>query len=510
MQLKRVVITTSIICVMALLINDITMADPVTGLNSFTPGQAATAASVNQNFTEVQNSVNDNDARVTTNTGNIGTNTTNIGTNTTAIGTNTTNIGNNFSLITGNTSNITNNFDALDQRLIPLEAGLSGQDVTVDCSVATGSADALLNTTLIPGNTYVIDGFCDGPIYIQEPAGRYRFRGVSGNKTLDGIVSPVGQTEHFVVGVFGPISARFDDMTVSGANYTSQTDGVYVGTFFIEGRASVGLHNVDVIGGDAGVFSDAAYVFLGSNVNVTGFGQSGLAAGRTGLIFNGGSSLTVTGALGLDGGVDGYREALATFKNGMIDIRGANGTFSGGTDDGSNVNFESIAAVSVDGGSIRVADNGTINMTGIIGAYRNGTIRIDTGTVTGLVEVGESSVVRLQNVIHSGGNIDVFRNSVLHTDNTVLSNGSDDLIDIGTFSTFRMNGGSIGNLSVSGIINLYRYGVLETRNGGTPSVPIPADLNGRNVNCEFNDEGRFSSGTVNIDNIDIGTGGDCP
>jgi len=370
----------------SILVCSITVADPVTGLTTFVPGQPATAASVNQNFSELQDSVNDNDTRITTNSGDISTNTTDIGSNTAAIGTNTTNIADNFSLITGNTTDIANNFNTLDQRLIPLESGLNGVDVPVDCSVATGSPDALLNTTLVPGNTYVIEGFCDGPIQIIEPAGRYRFRGLNNDKTLDGISSPASETAYYVVGAFGPVSARFDHLTISGTNYTSQTDGVWVGTIYAEGNAAVTLYNTDITGGDGGIFSDNAYVFIGPGVTVSDFGQTGLGAINNGFILSGGSSgpVTVEGAVGLNGGTAGYREAMSAFRGGAIRL-GAGGTFSAGTDDGSNPDFVSYAATAGETGALRI-QNGTITITGLLEAGGNGSIRIEGGgTVNDLI-----------------------------------------------------------------------------------------------------------------------------
>lgn len=471
------------------------IASPLTVTNDFVADTPATAASVNQNFSDVENSVNDNDARTTTNTGNIDTNTTDIGSNTAAIGTNTSDIADNFSLITGNTADIANNFNALDQRLIPLESGFNGMDIPVDCSVATGSPDALLNTSLVPGNTYVIEGFCDGPISITEPAGRYRFRGLNDDKTLDGISSPVSETAYYVFDAYGPISASFNHLTISGANYTSQTDGVWVGTIYAEGGAAVYIQNTNVEGGDGGIFADSASAIIGPGVSVTGFGQTGLGAINNAFILStsGSGTVTVEGANGLNGGTAGYREAISAFRGGAIRLN-SGGTFSGGTDDGSNPNFASYAANSGETGALRI-QNGTVTMTGIVEAGSNGSLRIDGSggiddRIDGFVSAFHGGHVRIQAMTINGfvdasygSSIDV-RNGVIngrvdgYSSSTIIVRDSDQSggnVSSSQSSLVRFDGAS--TVDTSGFFFGAQFGAgIDIRDTTTVTADGPIDL----------------------------------
>lgn len=363
-----------------------------------------------------------------------------------------------------------------------------GTDIAVDCSA---DSSALKNTTLIPGNTYVLTGMCDGPIYISKPAGRYHFRGDAIGIKDDGIISPPGETEYYVLGFYGPVSARLENLRISAENYTTKADGFFTAAIYVEGNASVSLYDVDVVGGESGITSDSAYVFLGAGNTVTEFRQGGLNAGNNGTILVG-QAVTVTGATGEPGD---YSEALSAYRNGVIKIsRG--GSFTGGTDDGSNAGFDRFSITAVDNGSIRINNSGTVTLTGAIGAYRSSSIRIQTGTVSGYIESADSSHVRLENITHSGGIIDVYRNSSMRANDSVLVNGSNERISVGDLSILRLGGGNVGNAG-TGSINLYAYGVLR--------VTGATDLGGRDINCS---DPREFPGTLGVDYVNVGT--TCP
>jgi hypothetical protein len=174
----------------------------------------------------------------------------------------------------------------------------------------------------------------------------------------------------------------------------------------------------------------------------------------------------------------------------MIDIRGANTTFSGGTDDGSNINFESYAAVTGDGSAIRIRNNGTVSLTGIVGAYRSGSIRIDAGTLNGLVEAVYSSVVDLRNMTITGA-IDAYATSTItvrdssHTGGYVSSSQS---------SFVRFQGASSINATGFGIGAQFGAG-LDFRNTTTVTSDDEIDLS---TNSTLNLRDTVDLGSVGI------------
>ena len=380
--------------------------------------------------------------------------------------TNTTNISINASGISANEVRITAN----DIRISAIEDGDSGTGVDTDVNCVDNPL-ALKNTTLTPGTTYVLTGMCDGPVRISEPAGTYSFRGDATGIKDDGIISPPGQVEDYVFSAYGPISASFHNLTISGANYTS-LGGVYVTTVYVTGNSSLSLNEVDVVGGDNGVNADSAYIAIGDGVNITGFREEGLIA------LNGGNIrvddfISVTGAANELGD---FSVAMDATRNGSIVISGG-GIFTAGTDDGSNPDYESISMSANGNGTIRIRNSNAVTLTGAIEAIRSSEIRIQSGgTIVGAISATDQSHVRVRNVTHSGGNITAISGSGFTARNSTLSDNSSDWIGVQQVSTMSLRDTTVGNSSGAASINVFHHGFLSLQGAAT-------DLNGRIINC---------------------------
>jgi hypothetical protein len=353
-----------------------------------------------------------------------------------------------------------------NSRITAIEASV-GTDIAVDC---IANPLALQNTTLRPGNTYVLTGMCNGPIRLSEAAGSYNFRGDDSGTKDDGIISPPGQTEGYVFSAYGPVSVSLENLTISGANYTSQVDA-YVTTIELTGNASAMLNDVDVVGGDIGVWASSAYLSIGGVVNVTGFREEGLLAAYGGSI-KVNDFITVQGALNEPGD---YSTAMDALRNGSIVISGG-GIFSAGGDDGTNPDYERGAMEANGNGTIRIRKS-DVTLTGSIWAGRSSEITIlSGGTIAGDISASDQSHVRIQNMDHSGGSISSTNGSGFTAFNSMLNQGSNaDTIYVQGASTMTLGNTDVGNSSGIGSIEVAHHGFLSLQ--GT------TNLNGRIINC---------------------------
>lgn len=114
----------------AILISATTLnADTVTIPNTFSAGNTAVAAEVNDNFTAVKSAVDANDVLIRANASDIATNVTDIATNTSAIAINTSGVASNTSDIALNISDIASNdadINSLQNVVAILQGGPSG------------------------------------------------------------------------------------------------------------------------------------------------------------------------------------------------------------------------------------------------------------------------------------------------------------------------------------------------------------------------------------------------
>lgn len=326
-------------------------ASPLAVTNTFQANTPATAASVNQNFADVEDAVNDNHDRI----------------------------------------------ESIEQRLLPLEASANGQSVMVDC---TGDSAALKNTVLTPNTTYVLTGICDGQIVVGAGLGTINIEGDGSGLKDDGITLPAGETDGDTV--FAAIYAvdgvrlNLSNLTINAASYNAVSD-LYIGTVGSYRGAHVYLDTVDVVGGDEGLGAYNGGTFsVDTNVAITGFRNAGIKASRASVVRVFGS-VTVTGASAQEGS---NSEGMLAIDGGVISASGG-GTVSPASGTGLSAALDTAAAISAfRNGTIDVTGmtvNGTVwsgesaavnlrNVTqagGAIDAYRNAVIRVRSSDVTG-------------------------------------------------------------------------------------------------------------------------------
>jgi hypothetical protein len=425
-------------------ISQLAYSAPIT--DTYTTGDTLTATTLGN----IKSAVNDNDSRVTTNAAGIASNTANI---------------------TSNTNAITND---LAVRLNALETGY-GQSVAIDC--ATDSS-ALLNSELQPGNTYILTGMCDGPIEIDEPAGVYRFQGDAIGSKDDGISLPAGHVQvpypknGYTVITYGPVAAKFVNLTISATDYTSSLD-LWVNTLWATGNSSIILTDVDVVGGDTGVFAEQSQINIRDGVAVIGFRAYGLYSFRgSSILVN--DPITVTG-LQSEPGDESF--ALLAARGGTLETYGG-GSFTAGTDDGSNSSFYNGSVGVWDNGIINIGEQGPVILNGAIRVGRSSSSRIKAGTITGELWVNKGSILELHNVTHSTGDIDITDSSILAVrTGTTLSSGSSDPISVNRLSEIHFFDGAVGNLSGTAIIDLNHYSLMQAKGGSA------TDFNSRDINC---------------------------
>ena len=286
----------------------------------------------------------------------------------------------------------------------------------------------------------------------------YRFAGGDNGVKDDGIIAPLGETAHYGIRSFGPVQIALENLTIDVTNYTSQSGNVWLAEICAEASSSVSLKQVDVIGGDGCVFADGAYVAIGEGVTVSGFRPTGIVVANVGYVYVG-RPVTVDGA---DGEPGEYSEVVVVYRNGSVMIRRC-GSFAMGTDDGSSPDFERYSIEAVDGGTVRVRHDGEVTIDGFIAEFRSGTIRVQTGTLNGAIWIGDQSHLRVENLNHSGGDIDTWHGCGTRIHDSQISVGSTDPIYVGQMSTLRIDGGSIGNVSGIDVIEAYGYGYSTLR-----------------------------------------------
>jgi len=220
---------------------------------------------------------------------------------------------------------INENFNDLDQRVIDLGQLVADQsngikvDVALDCGA---DADAFLNTPINSHTTYTLTGMCNGPIWIENRR-KIRIQGDGVGSKNDGIILQAGLIDHpfGALGVWDSKAIRLDDLVLSAANYVSKDYGTYsnVATISAGNQSKINATNVDFIGGDWSVnVYRQAHLRLGAGNTVTGFNRTGLTADSGGLIRTM-EDITVTGIVGTS--TEDYITAVNATSNAIIQIR---------------------------------------------------------------------------------------------------------------------------------------------------------------------------------------------
>ena len=362
-QAKHSTITLAIVGALALMSGSLATADSVTVTNTFVAGQPATAASVNQNFMDVETAVNDNDGRITTNTGNIATNTGDIATNTGNIATNTgdieTNTGDianntgdiatNTGDIDTNTGDIANNTDRInlneddlidnillasdnEMRITTLEGVITPSSadnlpILVDCE--TQSLQAAIEAAPIHGKTVImIDGACSDDIFLRRS-------GI----TIEGMTGP--GTDSITGDSSGFSSDPLDDFNLPAAG-GALVQRVLSAAFEMDQRARVILKNLTINAGanPTAVMADRNSSLSLINVTLNGGADGfGLHSRNSDVVIN---MSTIEGSGG--GTIPFAGTAVFADANSVIRILSGN-TFNGG--DGDTIGFAALSNTTV-------------------------------------------------------------------------------------------------------------------------------------------------------------------
>ncbi len=334
------------------------LADQVTDLNTFNPGDPALASEVNDNFTEVQDSVNDNDARI-------------------------------------------NVLEGL--------AGINNQPIAVDCEA---NANAFLGLEIEDNTTYILTGTCNGPIEIFRKRNVVIEGDPAGVPKDDGIFLPPG----LIVNPFAALGVyesniELRDLTIDATNYVTNSYAFSgsVSAINVGQHAIARIFDVDVEGGDYGidVFRNA-FVKTYQNVNVRNFNLYGVEAwGNSHVEFRdpieviGGAATTAT-----------WPYAIIAGSNGFIQVQ-EGGTF---TPAGSNIqpDSDSYSIGAYDNGVVQIKENGISTLNGDVEAMRGAAVRILGGAVvTGYLGAWSGGIIRFEASSQSAGVIEAARNSTV-------------------------------------------------------------------------------------------------
>ena len=339
------------------------------------------------------------------------------------------------------------NFEAINQRLLQLESGTPAS-VAIDCSA---DVNAFLGTTIKNNTAYTLTGMCNGPIWIDD-RNNVTIKGDGSGSKDDGIVLQAGLTEnpYGAIRVLRSKAIKFDNLTISAANYVSQTYyfGDNVATLSAGDQSFIDVANVDFVGGDYSVrIYNGTQLNLREGVSVTGFNRTGLDAYNHGLIRTH-NNITVSGILGSS--TDTYPYAISSINNSIVEVRDG-GSFTGASGqpvdeyatavwsgDNSTIRFRNGSNPTIVTGSIEsayssmVRISGNMTLNGTLAAYHRGYIRAtDTTQSGGEIYAGDAATIRFESsnltpssVVYPDSPVDVYRQGNLRMNNTTVNLGS--------------------------------------------------------------------------------------
>jgi len=373
---------------------------------------------------------------------------------------------------------INENFNDLDQRVIDLGQLVADQsngikvDVALDCGA---DADAFLNTPINSHTTYTLTGMCNGPIWIENRR-KIRIQGDGVGSKNDGIILQAGLIDHpfGALGVWDSKAIRLDDLVLSAANYVSKDYGTYsnVATISAGNQSKINATNVDFIGGDWSVnVYRQAHLRLGAGNTVTGFNRTGLTADSGGLIRTM-EDITVTGIVGTS--TEDYITAVNATSNAIIQIRNG-GTFTAG----STTRTVDSNGFAIYPAAVWVGDNATLNVsdgsnpTVFNGAVESGysaMIRMRGSTIHGVLGVYHSSVVHMTNTTQDLGEVWVGDGGYLRVESSTITPGDTDGF-AESISLYRHGRARINNSTLNlGGINASAFGFTLLQLRGTTNL----------------------------------------
>jgi hypothetical protein len=307
------------------------------------------------------------------------------------------------------------NFTDLDGRVTTLEGGAGISTwVTIDCG---DDSDALINATITANTTYNITGACAGPIFVTEDGVRL----TGGDNTNDSIILPNGNGGIAAVNADGAHDLRVTNLFLNLRNTTlaDEAAGIYARNSFVRMRDS------RIEGGSVGVnpYRNAIVRLDGTNL-ITEFAEHGLmATDNSNINTRGATTVTSTRIVGES------LTALYASRNSTIEIRnGITITLPAALSSGSGDDIRAVLAVSQ--GIINIRDGGTVSIGGFVGSKLNSSVRIQTGTITGDIDVGEAS-----SLFMDSSEVTIIGNAEVHDSGSWFADGGGSIT--GTIRVFR-------------------------------------------------------------------------
>lgn len=355
-----------------------------------------------------------------------------------------------------NFSDLDSRASALNVRVTALEGAAPigpNQIVAVDC---TSTPDFFIGAQFLDSasdqTTYDISGTCNGPIIIRkDDVVLNGVDGVSGTVPASRVTIPgaldfstLASNERGAISFQGAARGLVSNLTVDGNNQMDPSSGS--GTISVS-DSYVTLSDVRSEGSVYGVapYRNAYLHAQGNFLVVDDFVNSGLTVGQQSAFI---SDTTLTINTTQTGG--GYVDGVEAFGAGFVDLRG---DVTINVPDSSESLF-SQALFSGDNSYVRVRNSSNVSITGGIFLLRNSAVRIDSGMLDSPVFASGDSYFECNEAAQTGGNPVRIEASLMRLFNCDISS---DEMQISAASTLRMDGGTTtGNIAVdSGSVGLF-------------------------------------------------------
>ena len=397
-------------------------------------------------------------------------------------------------------AHVNENFSDLDGRIVDLgqlvadQSNGIGVEIALDCD---SDADAFRNAEINSHTTYILTGMCNGPIWIYDRSNvtiKGDDSGVSDKNdgvflpaNLDGLRDPEGElieSPYGAVGVWRSRNVRLENLKIDASNYVSRDyiingfSARNIAALTSGQQAYVRAENVDFLGGDFALdIYSQSQLDIREGVTVTGFNRAGLSAFSSGVIIVH-EDITVSGLV--DTSTESYAQAIHASANGVVQIRNG-GSFTGAT----TTETTDSSGFTIYPASVWISDNATLNISdssntavfnGAFEAGYSAMIRVNGNTVIdGVLAAYHSSVIWMRDVTQSGGEVWAGDGGYMRVESSTLTPGDTDGYDI-NFELYRSGRARINNttINLNGTnMGVWGYSVLNLRGStslGTDSI----------------------------------------
>ncbi len=373
------------------LASSLSFAQGVAVTNTFTSGQPAVAAEVNQNFQDVVTGVNNNGTAIITNENNITANTGNITTNTNSITNNAVNISTN----SANVSTLTSRVTALESAIDPISTTLP-----VDCSSQTISS-VIASAPAYGQLTLDITGACTETLVITRDNISLVGTGAGASIAYD---SEITNNEYRssitnTVTLIGANNIIIDNMTLRDAT----TNGFSAGLRLLN-NASVLLKNSTIENTVIGIWaSHSSTVQMSGNTIQNNSSYSALITDAAVAEIR--ENNTLTG----DNGVAG----VGIYRNGTVRVQEGTNTIT-------NTSLTANAVEAFHGSQFR-SERGTLTVNGGISAGTFSQVELRDTVVTGNVLAFNQGTIRLRSTT---GPVTINGDLTINALGTLLTSGA--------------------------------------------------------------------------------------